>query len=120
MAGKYPMLFFPHNYCTNCKTNSIELFSWHNYAQRYQKLLNDFEATGIIPESFDKYAIYTMRCTRCGKEYKIRWREDGLPVPIRGDTYPTVFRNTYISESIKGRPHVLGNVYTEGLKEFIV
>lgn len=119
MSNKHPMLFYPQNYCSNCKTNSIDIFSWHNYSQKYQKLLDDYEMHHIIPESLDKYAIYTMRCTRCGKEYKIRWTEDGLPVPIHGDTYMNVFTNTFISESIKGRPNIVGNVYTEGIKEFV-
>lgn len=119
MSGKYPMLFYPHNFCNNCKTNSIEIFSWHNYSQKYQKLLDYFEINQAIPDSFDKYAIYTMRCTRCGKEYKIRWTEDGLPVPIYGNTYNNIFANTFIGESIKGRPNVIGNAYAEGIKEFI-
>ena len=37
--AKEAMIFYPYNYCLNCKTNSIEIYSWHNYAQKYQKVL---------------------------------------------------------------------------------
>lgn len=111
-----PMIFYPYNYCTNCKTNSIEIYSWHNYAQRYSKLLDQYRLTGLLPDSLDKYGIYTMRCSKCGKEYKINW-ENGIPKPIINGFDTTLFLNRFKTDSINGRPKIIDNVYEEKLNE---
>lgn len=114
---KDPMLFYPYNYCLNCKTNSIELYNWHNYAQKYQKLLDQYHLNGTIPDTFDKYGVYTMRCSKCGKEYKIRWTEDGVPIPVVGDDYQLIFSEKFREDSIAGRPNIIQNIYEEKMKD---
>lgn len=104
------MLFYPLNFCLNCKTNSIDIYSWHNYAQKYEKVLDQFKLTGQLPCSMDKYGIYTMRCSRCGKEYKISW-EDGLPKPIVNDFDKNLFMNKFKNDFMIGRPNIIDNIY---------
>ena len=111
---KDPMIFYPLNYCLNCKTNSIEIYSWHNYAQKYEKVLSHFQLNGCLPEILDKYGIYTMRCSRCGKEYRIVW-EDGLPRPIIDDFHFNLFMNKFMDDGTKGKPKIIDNIYIEEL-----
>ena len=114
-ALKNAMLFFPYNYCDNCKTNSIEIFSWHNYGQKYAKLLDEATLTGKFPE-LNHYAVYTMRCTRCGREYKIVW-EDGVPKPIYDNFDIDIFMERFKDNSIHGRPKICMNIYKKKLDE---
>ena len=113
---KEPMLFYPYNYCLNCKTSSIELYSWHNYGQHYSKLLNEYIMTGKPPASLNKYGIFTMRCSNCGKEYKIVW-EDGFPKPMLDNFDTNLFMQSFKQNSILGRPKVITNGYNEKMKE---
>lgn len=113
--AKDPAIFYPYNYCHNCKTNSIEIYSWHNYPQKYQKLLDQYQLNGAIPPSLDKYGIFTMRCSRCGREYKMVW-ENGIPRPIHDNFDSDLFMETFKAQSILGRPDITTNVYEEKLK----
>lgn len=113
---KEPMLFYPYNYCLNCKTNSIELYSWHNYGQHYSKLLDQYRLTGKVPPGLNKYGIFTMRCSNCGKEYKIVW-EDGFPRPMVDNFDMDNFMNSFKLNSILGKPQVITNIYNERLKD---
>lgn len=97
-----PMLFFPYNYCPNCKRNTIELYSWHNYPQHYQRIIDNFEMTGEVPE-LNKYGIFTMRCSSCAREYNIIWR-DKLPTPELGTFYSNTFMSKFKDDSIDGQP----------------
>ena len=111
-----PMIFFPYNYCLNCKTNSIEIYSWHNYAQKYQKILDFNKMNGTLPEVLDKYGIYTMRCSRCGKEYKINW-QDGVPRPVINNFDINIFMTRFMTDGLAGKPNVADNIYEERMKE---
>lgn len=113
---KEPILFFPYNYCMNCKTNSIEIYSWHNYSQKYEKILEQHKLSGTVPESMNKYGIYTMRCNRCGKEYKMVW-ENGIPRPIMNNFDIDLFMNRFKEDSIHGRPHIIDNIYEKRMSE---
>ena len=106
-----PLLFYNYNYCFNCKTNSIELYSYQNYPQHYAKILEMLKA-GVKALTLDKYATYTMRCSRCGKEYKIYWDENGIPRPIDTGFQIEVFMRQFKEDSRKGRPNILGSSYT--------
>lgn len=105
-----PMIFFPYNYCTNCKTNSIEIYSWHNYAQHYDKIINQYTLNKSIPSNLDKYGIYTMRCSNCGREYKMKW-ENGIPVPIRGNFDEQLFMDRFRYDFLTGKPNIIDNIY---------
>ena len=111
-----PMIFYPYNYCLNCKTNNIELYSWHNYGQGFAKMVNAYIFNGTLP-NIDKYGIYTMRCKNCGKEYKIIWEENKMPRPVTTNLTPSMFMNKYKQESLKGRPKIIDNVYLKQLPD---
>ena len=111
-----PMIFLPYNYCPNCKTNSIEIYSWHNYAQKYQKVLDFAKINHRLPDVLDKYGIYTMRCSRCGKEYKIDW-SDGIPRPIINNFDTVLFMNRFMADGLAGKPKVTDNIYLERMKK---
>lgn len=114
---KEPILFFPYNYCMNCKMNSIEVYSWHNYAQRYEKILNQYKLSGKAPSDLlDKYGIYTMRCKNCGKEYKMVW-ENGIPRPIIDNFDTNLFMERFKEDSINGKPNIIDNIYEMRLSE---
>jgi len=112
-----PVIVYPWNYCHNCKTQSIELYSWHNYPQKYQKIIDLYNLSHTVSDNLNKYSIYTMRCSRCGREYKIYWDENGFPKPIYGNFITDFFYNKFKSESIHGRPKIIDNIYEERLKE---
>lgn len=114
--AKDAVIFYPYNYCHYCKTNSIEVYSWHNYAQNYQKMLDQHALDGSTMPVLDKYAIFTMRCSKCGKEYKMVW-EDGIPRPIYDNFDLDVFMDNFKAQSIMGRPKVRDNSYKEKLEE---
>lgn len=114
---KEPMIFYPYNYCLNCKTNSIELYSWHNYAQKYQNLLDYSKLHGSLPAIMDKYGVYTMRCSRCGKEYKIVWDEDGIPRPIINEFDYILFMSKFKYDGTRGKPKIIDNIYLEELED---
>lgn len=114
--SKQPMIFYPYNYCLNCKTNSIEIYSWHNYGQHYSKLLDEYKLTGQLPISMNKYGIYTMRCSKCGKEYKIVW-DDGLLKPDIDQFNNTLFMNKFREDSLAGMPHIIDNIYEKRMSE---
>lgn len=110
------MLFYPYNYCHNCKTNSIEIYTWHNYGQKYAKVLDHYRLMDRPPESLDKYAIYIMRCSKCGREYKMVW-ENNIPRPIINNFDRTIFMNRFKEDSLKGRPKIINNIYEERMKQ---
>ena len=114
---KEPMIFYPYNYCLNCKTNSIEIYSWHNYAQKYQKVLDYFRLNDQLPDIMDKYGIYTMRCSRCGREYKILWDENGMLRPIINNFDYNLFMDKFKDDGSNGRPKIIDNIYLEELDD---
>lgn len=111
-----PILFYPYNFCLNCKSTSIEIYSWHNYPQKYSKVLDQYDLNHTLPDYMDKYGIYTMRCSRCGKEYKIVW-EDGIPRPILNNFYTELFMSKFKEDSINGRPDIIENIYEKRMNE---
>lgn len=116
MQPIYPMLFLPYNYCPRCKMNTIELYSWHNYPQHYAKALEYHELNGSLPQSFDKYGIFTMRCSKCGKEYKIVWK-NGVPRPIVDNYDINEFMMKFKSDYTIGKPNIIDNVYEMKMEE---
>ena len=114
--AKEAMIFYPYNYCLNCKTNSIEIYSWHNYAQKYQKVLDFTRMHHRAPDVMDKYGVYTMRCSRCGKEYKMIW-ENGIPRPIINSFDTKLFMDKFRNDGMAGKPNVIDNIYLERMKE---
>ena len=72
--------------------------------------------TGKPPASLNRYGIFTMRCSNCGKEYKIVW-EDGFPKPMLDNFDTNLFMQSFKQNSILGRPKVITNGYNEKMKE---
>ena len=114
--SKEPMIFYPYNYCLKCKTNSIEIYSWHNYPQKYQKVLDFYKLNNRLPDIMDKYGIYIMRCSRCGKEYKILW-DNGVLRPIINNFDYNIFMNKFKADGTAGKPKVIDNIYLERLDD---
>ena len=109
-----PVIVFPWNYCHKCKTNSLELYSWHEYAQKYQKFIDLYMANHNT-EYLDRYAIFILRCSRCGEGYSIFW-DNGFPKPIYTNQYMEIFMNSFKEKSLKGKVNIISNIYEEKLK----
>lgn len=112
MAIKEPFIFFPYNYCFNCKTNSIELYSWMNYGLGYANMLKEL-SLGKIPEKLNKYACYTMRCKHCGRVYPIYWTSDGFPRPVLNNFHVDQFITKFKLDFLETRPERISSSYKE-------
>lgn len=110
-----PMIFYPLNFCPKCKSTAIELYTWHNYAQNYGKMLTGFKH-GEIASVLNKYAIYTMKCSKCGHKFDIHWKQ-GIPTPMRSSFYMDLFMSIFKENSLNGRPKISGNSYKLKLGE---
>lgn len=114
-----PMIFYPYNFCPNCKTNSLDIYSYHNYAQGYEKIVNRFILDDSRPV-LDKYTIYTMRCKNCSKTFPIIWDDNNMPRPVVTNLTPSIFMTRFKQESLKGRPVMIDNVYLEKIPDLMV
>lgn len=114
MGAINPIIQYPWNFCHKCNMQTIEIYSWHNYPQKYEKVLNLNILLESSPNALDRYGIYIMRCSNCGKQYKIYW-ENGIPYP-NGEIYEDIFIKKFKEDSINGRPKIIDNIYNERMK----
>lgn len=111
-----PMIFYPRNFCTKCKSTALELYSWNNFNQKFSKMIKDQRVGKPIYDL--KYTIYTMRCSNCGEKYNMIWTQgDPLPKPMRGNLYKALFMSEFKENSIKGKAKLIDSSYSIKLEE---
>lgn len=85
----YPIRFTNQNICVHCA------------AENAMKFVDKF---GKDTKNYDLYPVQHIRCTKCGRNYGIKWesQEDGsmLPTAIEPDV-KAMFTNLVLSKAIK-------------------
>ena len=79
---KCPIIFFGPKLCQACNKQGIEIYDRFDNPLGYSSLLRDKNSTGL--RSIDRKAIYSMKCSYCGKQYDIHW-VDNFPYPAMRD-----------------------------------
>lgn len=78
-----PAYFIRDDYCDNCNhERSIEIYNFFGKALGFPNLVDERLKIGALSKVFDKEQIYIMKCSNCGKRFKIDWT-DGYPRPMR-------------------------------------
>ena len=86
---KQPLEYYRLDYCSHCNRNAIEAFDYFNRPLDYAKAI-------AMRGSFKfRNPIYSMRCKACGTRYKIRYEEDGFPIPYENLNLIKPFMGTY-------------------------
>jgi len=77
-----PIIRKPPTFCRECNSNTIDIFNQYDSAIGYYDILrfNTNKADVMNMLNKNKHLIY-MKCTRCGKTYRIDWEQD-IPRPL--------------------------------------
>ena len=77
-----PIIIKPPTFCRDCNSNSIDIFNQYNSPIGYYDILKySGNKSQILSELDRKKHLAYMKCTRCGKVFRIDW-ENGLPRPL--------------------------------------
>lgn len=89
-----PFILERDDYCTNCRTQkTIELYNIYDKPMRYSNLLS-FANNINLDSVLDKTVLSYMKCKKCGKIYKICWK-DHKPAPMVCDPVFDDFMQNY-------------------------
>lgn len=88
---KLDFILYRMDYCTNCHTNSIEIYDYFNNPMGYKGMADLFMSNSPMPKALiNKREFYTFRCKRCGATYPIIWSH-GYPIPDLSPRHISMF-----------------------------
>lgn len=94
-----PFEIIPPYRCRKCNTDNIELYDYYGNKISYKQVVDVYNVTKTLPETFLKKNIYGMRCRKCNTEYDIEWRDNGtFPRPLVTNKSIKIFKQLFINE----------------------
>lgn len=77
-----PIIRKPPTFCRECNANTIDIFNQYDSPIGYFNIIRSNNNKADIMNDLNaiKHLVY-MKCTRCGKTYRIDWEQD-IPRPL--------------------------------------
>ena len=77
-----PIIRKPPTFCRDCNANTIDIFNQYDSPIGYFNIIrSNGNKSAVMAELNTKKHLVYMKCTRCGKTYRIDW-ENEMPRPL--------------------------------------